>query len=106
MSDLKLTVVMAVRNGERYLAQAVESVLAQSVPDFEFLIVDDASTDDTSLMLTGYRCRDSRVRVITNRVHLGLTASLNSALEHAHGDVIARHDADDVSPPDRFAIQL
>jgi len=97
---------MAVRNGERYLAQAIESVLAQSVSDFELLIVDDASTDKTSLILAGYRRRDSRVRVITNRAHLGLTASLNSTLTHARGDVIARHDADDVSPPDRFAIQL
>jgi len=106
MNDLKLSVVMAVRNGERYLAQAIESVLAQSVTDFELLIVDDASTDYTRLILAGYRRLDSRVRVITSHVHLGLTASLNRALGHARGNVIARHDADDVSPPDRFAIQL
>jgi glycosyltransferase involved in cell wall biosynthesis len=105
MSDVRLTVVMAVRNGQTYLREAVESVLAQTVRDFEFLIIDDASTDDTKQILSTYR-RDPRIRVLCNPTNLGIAQSLNRALLEARGDVIARHDADDVSPSNRFAIQL
>jgi len=103
---VNLSVVMAVRNGELYLREAIESVLAQSFADFEFLIVDDASTDSTAGILSEYRARDSRIRVLRNDRHLGHTPSANLGLQHASGDVIARHDADDISAPDRFAIQL
>src|SRR5437867_3595436 len=97
---------MAVRNGRPYVNEAIESVLAQSVGDFELLIVDDASTDDTLAVLREYERRDSRVRVIRNTKQQGPYPSANRALAEARGDVIARHDADDVSPPERFAIQL
>jgi len=103
---MKLSVVMAVRNGEPYVRDAIESVLAQSVSDFEFLIVDDASTDDTAAILSEYRRRDSRVQVWRNERQLGPYPSANRALLSARSDVIARHDADDISPPERFAIQL
>jgi len=103
---MKLSVVMTVYNGERYLREAVESVLAQSVSDFEFLIVDDASTDGTPRILTAEAKRDSRIRLLHNSRNLGPYPSLNRALTDARGDLIARQDADDVSPPDRFAIQL
>lgn len=103
---MKLSVIMAVRNGERYLSEAIDSVLAQSVGDYEFIIVDDASTDDTSAVLAKYGKLDRRIRVLRNDSASGPYASANRALQHATSDAIARHDADDVSPPDRFAIQL
>jgi glycosyltransferase involved in cell wall biosynthesis len=103
---VKLSVVMAVRDGEPYLRDALESVLSQSVADFEFLIVDDGSTDGTSGILSEYQRRDSRISVFHNDSGLGPYPSANRALTHARGRVIARHDADDISPADRFAIQL
>jgi glycosyl transferase family 2 len=103
---VRLSVVMAVHNGEPHVGEAIESVLAQSVADFEFLIVDDASTDRTSEILAVHERRDSRMRVLRNESNLGPYPSLNRALRAACGRVIARHDADDVSPPDRFAVQM
>ena len=97
---------MAVRNGEPHLSAAIESVLAQSVADFEFLIVDDASTDRTSEILSAFQRRDPRIVVLRNDERLGPYPSANLALRAARGDTIARHDADDISPPDRFAIQI
>jgi glycosyltransferase involved in cell wall biosynthesis len=102
---MKVTVVMAVHNGSPYLAECLESVLSQSLHDFEFLIVDDASTDDTAAVLDAHRRRDSRIRVLTNESRLGPYPSVNRALLCARGAAIARHDADDVSPPDRLATQ-
>ena len=97
---------MAVRNGERFVRDAIDSVLSQSVKDFEFLIVDDGSTDGTRTILSAYPHKDSRIRVLANERTLGPYPAANLALSQARGDVIARHDADDVSPPDRFATQL
>lgn len=103
---MTLSVVMAVRDGEQFVRDAVESVLAQTVTDFEFLIVDDASRDATPRILCEYELRDSRITVLHNERSLGPYPSLNRALRRARGDVIARHDADDLSPPRRFAGQL
>jgi glycosyltransferase involved in cell wall biosynthesis len=97
---------MAVFNGERYVREAIGSVLAQSFADFEFLIVDDASTDRTPEILTAQERSDSRIRLLRNESNLGPYPSLNRALTAARGSVIARQDADDVSPPDRFAVQI
>jgi glycosyltransferase involved in cell wall biosynthesis len=97
---------MAVCDGEPYVRDAIESVLSQSVADFEFLIVDDGSTDGTPGILSEYQGRDSRICVFRNDTRLGPYPSANRALTHARGPVIARHDADDISHADRFAIQL
>jgi glycosyltransferase involved in cell wall biosynthesis len=97
---------MAVRNGEAHLRDALDSVLAQSVADYEFVVVDDASTDGTPGILSEYRRQDSRIRILTNDARLGPYPSANRALLESRGSVIARHDADDISPQDRFAIQL
>lgn len=102
----EITVLMAVYNGERYLGQAVESILGQSYSDFEFLIVDDASTDSTSSILREYGLADKRIRLISNESNLGLSRSLNRGLEQAKGAYIARMDADDIARPERFATQL
>jgi hypothetical protein len=100
----RVTVLMTVFNGERHLGEAVDSVLGQSFDDFELLIVDDASTDGTSAILGALT--DPRVRVVPNAQNLGLTRSLNRGLALARGDLIARHDADDVSEPERLARQV
>jgi glycosyltransferase involved in cell wall biosynthesis len=93
--DPKVTVLMSVYNGERYLNEAVDSILAQTFTDFEFLIIDDASTDLTPEILRSYD--DPRIRIVTNEENLGLTKSLNKGIALARGEYIARMDADDVS---------
>src|SRR4051812_31027037 len=105
MNAVQLSVVMAVRNGERYLREAIDSVLGQSVADFECLIVDDASSDDTAAILAWYEKHDARVRVLRNAQQHGVPASVNRGLMQARGSFIARHDADDLSHRDRFAVQ-
>lgn len=101
----KISVVMSVRNGERYLGASVDSILRQSFSDFEFIIIDDGSTDDTASILSDYAAHDERIRVFTNPVNLGLTRSLNIGLGVARGEYIARQDADDISLPMRFEVQ-
>jgi glycosyltransferase involved in cell wall biosynthesis len=103
---VKLSVVMAVRDGESFLREAIDSVLGQSFTDFELLIVDDGSTDETPAILDAYRRMDSRVVVLRNDSNLGPYPSANRALMQARGTVIARHDADDISDRDRFGAQL
>ena len=103
---MRLSVVMAVRDGEPYIREAIESVLSQSIPDFEFLIVDDASTDKTRAIVSSYERRDPRLRLLCNARPLGPYPSANRALDEARGEFVARHDADDISASDRFAIQL
>ncbi len=100
----KLTVLMPVYNGQRYLREALESILRQTFSDFEFLIVDDGSQDGTSAILRSYR--DDRIRVIENGCNLGLIATLNKGLQMARGQYVARMDADDVSLPRRLERQL
>ena len=101
----QVSVIMAVHNGERYLREAMESLLCQSLHGFEFIAVDDGSTDGTGRMLEEYGAKDSRVVLLCNKHNVGLTASLNRALSVARGELIARQDADDVSSSDRFALQ-
>jgi glycosyltransferase involved in cell wall biosynthesis len=99
-----VSVVMAVHNGERFLREAIESVLDQTFGAFELLVVDDASTDRTRAILETYR--DRRIRVLTNDRKRGLSHSLNRGIGEARGRYIARLDADDVAEPDRFATQV
>ena len=99
-----VSVVLPVRNGLPYLTEAVESILHQSFTDFEFLIVDDASTDDTPAYLRSLA--DARVRVIRHEQSRGVAESLNHGLALASAPLIARQDADDVSEPHRFARQV
>jgi glycosyltransferase involved in cell wall biosynthesis len=100
-----ISVLMAVHNGEKFLAKAVESILDQTFGDFEFLIVDDGSVDNSKAMLSTYAARDARVRIISQS-NQGLTKSLNIALQSARGEFIARFDADDISLPRRFEQQV
>ena len=100
----KISVIMSVYNGMPYLEQAVESIFRQTFEDFEFFIVDDASTDETWRYLKSLR--DMRIKLIQNKKNLGLAASLNIALRQAQGDFVARMDADDISLSIRFEEQI
>lgn len=100
----RISVVFTVFNGERHLDNAVRSVLAQTCTDFELIVVDDGSTDATPRLLAVWAAADARVRIVRQE-NRGLTASLNTGISVAIGTYIARHDADDVSMPERFARQ-
>jgi len=100
----EVTVLMAVYNGERYLREAIESILSQTFQDFEFLIINDGSTDRTREIVLSYA--DPRIRLVDNEGNLGQTRSLNRGLERAQGQFIARQDADDISEPERLARQV
>ncbi|HET9982472.1 MAG TPA: glycosyltransferase [Longimicrobiales bacterium] len=100
-----VSVVMAVRNGERYLAEAVDSILGQTLDALELIAVDDGSADATPALLERYAAADSRVRVVRGGPR-GLTASLIAGCALARGEFIARMDADDVAFPDRLARQV
>lgn len=97
---------MAVFNGERYLRDAIESILAQTFRDFEFIIVDDGSIDSSPQLLKEYARSDTRISVIRNDQNRGLAWSLNRGISFARGDFIARMDADDISLPGRLAKQI
>ncbi len=100
----KVTVLMAVYNGESYLREAIDSILAQTFQDFEFLIINDGSCDCTWEILNSYN--DPRIRLVNNDHNLGLTRSLNKGLKLAQGEFIARQDADDISEPERLVEQI
>lgn len=100
----KITVLLPVYNCELYIQMAVESILNQTFTDFDFLIIDDASTDATVSILKKFD--DSRIQLIQKPVNSGYTNSLNSGLKLAKGEYIARMDGDDISYPERFAKQI
>ena len=100
-----ISVVMPVYNGQRFLARAMDSLLAQTFTDFEVIAVDDGSTDETPAILRGYAERDARVRVIHGD-HAGISAALNRGIAASTHAWVARMDCDDVAAPDRFAKQV
>jgi GT2 family glycosyltransferase len=106
MMTPRVSVLMTVHNGGPFLAAAVDSVLAQTWTDFECLIRDDGSTDDTPAQLRAYAARDPRVQVWVAQPRLGLVRSMNQLFPRARGQFVTRHDADDVSRPQRFARQV
>src|SRR6266536_1912903 len=92
-----ISVVMAVYNGEKHLQKAIDSVLNQTLRDFEFIIIDDGSQDASADIIKTYR--DARIKYFRNQNNLGLTCSLNIGLTHVSAEYIARMDADDISLP-------
>jgi glycosyltransferase involved in cell wall biosynthesis len=94
---------MPVRNGAEHIQPALESILSQTFHDFEILIIDDASTDQTPDIIA--KCRDSRLRLLRNKERLKLAGALNRGLAESRGDYIARMDADDLMRRDRLARQ-
>ncbi len=99
----KVSVIMSVYNGERFLSESIEGILNQTFNDFEFIIINDGSTDSTEKILESYN--DSRIKVF-NQKNVGLTKSLNKAIKLSNGKYIARMDADDYALPERFQKQV
>lgn len=101
----KVSVVMPVYNGEKYLSQAIDSILEQTFTDFEVVIVNDGSTDGTAQILHEYKAKDPRIHLI-NQENAGVTQALITGCAAARGQYIARNDADDCSTPHRFESQV
>ncbi|WP_206603048.1 glycosyltransferase family 2 protein [Leptolyngbya ohadii] len=100
-----LSVLMAVYNSDRYLKQAIESILSQTFEDFELIVIDDGSSDRSLSILQGYATQDSRIRFIS-RENRGIPATRNELLSLAQGEFLAVLDSDDLALPDRFAQQI
>lgn len=100
---MKISVLMACYNAAQYICEAVDSILHQSFFDFEFVIVDDGSEDDTLAIINSYS--DPRINVVSLKQNIGLIGALNVGLQHCRGEYIARMDADDVSMKERLAKQ-
>lgn len=99
----KISVVMSVYNGERYLKEAIESILNQTFTDFEFIIIDDGSTDESAAIINSYS--DTRIRLIQQE-NKGLATALNRSIKAAEGKYIVRMDADDISMGNRLEKQF
>ncbi|MGB2822166.1 MAG: glycosyltransferase, partial [Phycisphaerae bacterium] len=102
----KASVLMPTYNDGRFVRQAVDSIRGQTFADFEFVIVNDGSTDDTPEILAEYARRDGRIRVLTNDRNMGIFASLNRGLDVCRGEYVVRMDADDIAIADRLERQL
>src|SRR3989338_7703392 len=99
-----ISVIMPVYNGEKYLREAIESILNQSFSDFELFIINDGSTDGTAGIIASFH--DPRIVYLKNESNLGLSRSYNRGIDAARGKYIARMDADDMSIPKRFERQI
>lgn len=100
----KVSVIMPVYNGEKYLQEAIDSILGQTYQDFEFIVINDCSTDRTEDIILSYT--DSRLIYVKNDKNLRIAATLNKGLNLAKGEYIARMDADDIAVPCRFERQV
>ncbi len=103
MSSPSITVLMPVYNAEKYLREAIESILEQTFTDFEFLIINDGSTDKSEDIILSYT--DTRIRYVKNESNLKLVATLNKGFNLATGKYVVRTDADDLNYPDRIELQ-
>jgi glycosyltransferase involved in cell wall biosynthesis len=104
MSSPLISVIMPVWNGEAHLREAIDSILNQTFRDFEFLILDDGSTDSTPAILAEYADQDPRIRIIPLD-HQGIVIALNRGVDEARADWIARMDCDDIAHPERLERQ-
>ena len=102
---MKVSVIMSAYNNQEFVSQAIESILNQTFANFEFIIVNDGSSDNTEKIIAQYQKRDSRI-IIINQENNGLTKSLNTAIHNAKGEYVARQDADDVSYLNRLQEQI
>lgn len=105
-SDPKVTVLLPAYNAQEFIEAAVESVLAQTLTEFEIVVIDDGSTDATPQLLAELASRDKRIRVITHEHNQGLVAALNGGLKIARAELVARLDADDTAYPQRLERQV
>jgi len=105
MSVVKVSVIMSVYNDELYVSDAVKSILNQTYEDFEFIIINDGSTDNSFEILNNYANEDDRI-ILINQDNMGLTKSLNKAIALSKNNFIARMDSDDISLPNRLEKQV
>lgn len=105
-TDVLLSAVMAVYNSEKYLRQSIESVLSQSYPHFEFIIVNDGSTDASESIIQEYAKKDRRITYLKNDVNSGQSETRNKAIRIAKGEYIAIVDSDDICLSNRFEVQI
>lgn len=101
----KISVLMPVHNGEKYLSTSIKSILSQSFKNYEFIVIDDGSIDNSLKIIQGYKKKDKRIIVIQNITNIGTTKSLNKGLRVAKGRYVVRMDADDWSYPNRLQKQ-
>ncbi len=106
MVSPRLSVLMTTYNGERFLSEAIVSVLEQTFSDFEFIIVDDGSSDGSASIIRSFASYDSRVRGILLRKNVGIPRAANRGLREARAPLVARMDSDDICAPSRFAQQV
>lgn len=104
MQTPKVSVILPCYNGAEFLAQAIESILRQTMPDFELLIINDGSTDNSGKIIRSFP--DKRIKLIEHEKNLGLVRTLNKGISGSKGKYIARMDADDIARPERFAKQV
>lgn len=102
----KVSVLMPAYNVEQYIAEAIESILNQTFTDFEFIIINDGSTDNTAKIVKQYAAQDKRIKFVNNKKNQGLITVLNQGLDLCSGEYIARFDSDDISHPTRFEKQV
>lgn len=105
ISNICVSIIMSVRNSENSLSAAIESILSQNFINFEFLILDDNSEDQSFEIINSYSSKDNRIKVYRNNQNLGLTRSLNYLISESNGKYIARQDADDISLKERLNFQ-
>lgn len=101
-----ISVIMPVYNSEKYISSSIQSILNQTYTNFVFIIIDDASTDETPKLLSEFKKKDNRIVIFRNKKNEGVTKSLNNAIKKTRGKYIIRMDADDWSYPDRFRFQV
>ena len=101
-----ISIIMGIYNGESTVEKAIDSIIDQTYKDWEYIICDDCSTDNTFKILKEYAKKDKRIRIINNNTNSGLAASLNHCLEYVTGEYIARMDCDDISTADRLEKQV
>lgn len=105
MISPKISVIMSVYNDERFLDKSISSILGQTFPDFELIIINDGSTDNSLEIIKKYQRIDKRIILIENKRNIGLTKSLNKGIRMAKGKYIARMDSDDIAIKERLQIQ-
>ena len=106
MNKNLISIIMSVYNGENFVEKCIDSIAKQTFKNFEFLILDDGSTDNTYELLKKKKFNDDRIKIFRNENNLGLTKSLNKLINKSKGNIIARQDADDLSNPKRFEKQI
>jgi glycosyltransferase involved in cell wall biosynthesis len=104
IKSLKVTILMPVYNSEKFLREAIDSILNQSFKNFEFIIIDDGSTDSSKEIIETYK--DPRIKYFNNKENMGVARTLNRGIRLAKGEYIARMDADDISHSDRLRLQV